>query len=522
MELHTTGPATKSWLYGAMSLFSFAVLWSAAPALAQSGTGPTRETEPIVLTGSMFPDVTGDVIERMAVYRWDDIGQVFLLIPFQIDEKMDQVFNPGTQFEITQTLFDVNGEEDGTLDSDDELVFLFQDAGPLAPLEADWPTGTSLIRHEIEVTNPDEPTDVRYVYLFSLSNWQVPSGYVNWAGTQSADISSSSFELEYLDRWLLHGYRVNAPCGSGLDLIDRLKTRTGVIGNPLTETEEMWNSTAIWLGGKVGPVRAIRSVRGAASAINTFHHDLVYNNLWEREVTLRVHPLGLITYYLDWLPQTGLTYYANDYPDGLTLDGDPNPGVPLTRADWELVRSPGGGLVMLSYSLPSPYVDAINRYHLDDDSFDDSPSGAYDDEDDMAIGNIGLQAVNFTGDETTAVITRWRTYPLCSDTGDAVMGAEYRHLWDVPFTHSVTPQWRTLGPIRNLLNTNGPVETTLSWPAVNGADAYRVYVSDTVDLPRESWTLLTETTDLTTTDPKDPVSRFYSVVPVSGGDEGDW
>ena len=501
---------------------AFLLLLAGRPAVAQSGIAPTRETEPVTITGSALPDAAGLDIGDMALFRWDAVGESFVLVPFQIDERLDKVFNPGTAFEITQNLYDVAGEEDGTLDADDELVFLFQDAGPQAPVGADWPTGSTLLRHEISVTNPDLPSDVRRVYLFNLTGWTAPPGYVTWDGAANSSISSGVFELEFTDRWLLLGYRVQTACGSGADLIDRVKTRTGEIGQPLTETEELWNSTASYLGGIVGPVRAIRVVRGAASAINTFHHDLVYENLWEREITLRVHPLGKITYYFDWLPQTGLTYYANDYPAGLTLDGVPNPGVPLTNADWELVRGPGGGLVLLSNVVPSPYVDAINRYHLDDADFDDAPPEAYADEDDMAIGNIGLQAVNFTGDATTPVITRFRHYPLCANTGDATIGPGFRNLWDVPFTTTQTPQWKVLGPIRSLVGTAGPTDLTLTWDAVSGADSYRIYAADGPDLPQASWTLLGETGNQFFADPLDQTTRYYSVAPVAGGVEGDW
>jgi hypothetical protein len=503
-------------------IFGLLLILAALPVLAQSGTGPSREDEPITITGAAFPDAAGFAISDMALYRWDAVGEAFELVPFQIDERLDKVFNPGTAFEVTQNLYDVAGEDGGLLDSDDELVFLFKDSGPQAPVDATWPAGATLLRHEISVTNPDQPTDVRWVYLFNLTGWTPPAGYVTWDGSATTSVSTSIFDLGFTDRWLLLGYQVNTPCGSGTDLIDRLKTRTGEIGLPLTETEELWNSTSTYLGSIVGPVRAVRSVRGAASAINTFHYDLVYESLWEREVTLRVHSLGLITYYFDWLLQTGLTYYANDYPAGLTLDGVPNPGVPLTNADWELVRGPGGGLVLLSNVVPSPYVDAINRYHLDDADFDDAPPDTYEDEDDSAIGNIGLQAVNFTGDATTAVITRFRHYPLCSNTGDATIGAGYRNLWDTPFATAVAPQWKTLGPIRTLVNTAGLTDLTLSWDAVDGADTYRIYAANNPDLPHASWTLLGETGNLLFTDPLDPTTRYYSVVPVSGGVEGDW
>ena len=40
-------------------------------------------------------------------------------------------------------LYDVAGEDGGLLDSDDELVFLFKDSGPQAPVDATWPAGAT-------------------------------------------------------------------------------------------------------------------------------------------------------------------------------------------------------------------------------------------------------------------------------------------------------------------------------------------------------------------------------------------
>ena len=126
------------------------------------------------------------------------------------------------------------------------------------------------------------------------------------------------------------------------------------------------------------------------------------------------------------------------------------------------------------------------------------------------------------GDELSPIYIRARIHPLCGDVGDAAMGAEYRRMWETGFTFQTTPEWRILGAIRDLTVQRDLLNIVLSWQAVPGAETYRVYASETPDLPRASWTLLGETAGLTWQDPVDLVTRHYSVVPVANGAEGDW
>ena len=81
-----------------------------------------------------------------------------------------------------------------TLDDDDEVVFMASDAGAQAPMDAS-PEGTSADRQEIVVTDPRDPANVRFVYLFLKdggSSFTAEDGYVSYERDANAD--------EWIDR----------------------------------------------------------------------------------------------------------------------------------------------------------------------------------------------------------------------------------------------------------------------------------------------------------------------------------
>src|SRR5262249_30279822 len=144
---------------------------------------------------------------------------------------------------------------------------------------------------------PGGPWPDRFVYLFDGSGLpRSPAAYVSWDREPTTGIASDRYALDYEDRWLLTGLRLLSPCGAGADLLDRFKGRAGLSPQD-AESEALWNDASIYLGGIVGPVRAIRYVQGAASGLNTIHHDVVYRGRWDRAISLRVHPLDNVWFY---------------------------------------------------------------------------------------------------------------------------------------------------------------------------------------------------------------------------------
>ena len=488
---------------------------------------PTRDDEPVLVAGSSLGEFAGRPIDQLAVFRWNPATSQFDPIPFQIDQRVDQVFDPGTPLQFTERMYDALGTDDGLLDSIDELAFLFGDAGPAAPGDTVWVPGADDARVELRVVSsiPGQNPETRWVYVFAGPALpRSPTSYVEWDESVSSAITTPVFTIEYSGRWLLTGLRIAAPCGSGSDLIDRVKGRAKTQFNN-QEDEENWNQNSSYLGGIVGPVRAIRYVRGAQSAVNTIHHDIVYRRLWRREVNLRVHPLATASLYIDWRSIPGARYFSPTVQSGVPVDGV-NDTVPTTFVPWKLTMTPQGGLAVV-HEIPtsSLYQSRIALYR-DDASYNDQipENPVYGDEDDSAFGDTGVQLQGLS-DTSVNPIAMWTlAYPLCANVGDGTLGASYRQFFDNPLQLATIVQQHGLGAVRTLGLARGGNDLVLSWQPVAGATSYRVLTQTDPSAPQENWTLLGETASPAWSDVNGLLggSRYYSVIAVGPNGEGDW
>ena len=486
-------------------LATFWVILAASPALLAAGPmgalfDHERDRMPAVILGALLPELDAHPVTDLGLFRYDpDTG------------------------EYVENMYDVLQLEDRTLDGDDEIVFLFRDAGPRVEGEPAWPEGAGPERWEIRVFDPlaGAPVPERWAYLFTGSS--LPKSqltYVGWNLSESSSVQGLDLRLEFEDRWILERMDVPSPCGTGADLIDRLK------GRATGESEETWNTLSIYLGGLVGPVRAIRYVRGAASGVNTIHHDVVYPEMWSRTINLRVHPLDDVAIFFDWRPLSGYTFFSPSRAGGVPIDGVQDGAVYGPLEPWTLVRGPDGGLATVYHVPPSPNYDTVEMYYRDDASFDDRPvfPPGYPDEDDSSYGSHGVKLHPIRECNTDAVHIETTYFPLCADVGDAGLGAELYDMLQQPLQVQVALQGKVMQPVRTLVMTRQFVDIVLSWDSVQDAEAYRVYASDYADLPHTSWSLMTETADTTYRDTNGalPPDRFYSVVPVGPLGEGDW
>jgi hypothetical protein len=477
-----------------------------------------RDDQTVAVPGSLLQQLAGTPVSDLAVFRYDQATGAFVTVPFQVDERTLRTFNVDTPDEFTELMYDVAGEDNGLLDAADEVAFRYGDAGIQAPEGAPWPFGAEDTRYEILASDPlvSGPERDRWVYVFAGSGLPPsPPGYVQWNALETGAVVSDRMTIEYTGRWLLTGYRVTG-CGSGADLIDRYKARAGLSPDQ-GETEEVWDLASTYLGGIVGPVRAIRYVLGAASGFNTTHHDVISRGSWKRTVNLRVHPISAIWKYVDWLPQSGLTLFTPSRRGGVPLDGSPD-GVPNSPFEtWNLVRGPGGGMVFQYDIPPSSLYESIEAYLRDDVDYNDAPTTPpYFDEDDAAWGNHGFNMIGITTSDVDPVTWTLRLAPLCSDEGDADLGDEYQALTDNPLQIQALAQ-QTGVQIRSLILERDRQDVLLDWPPTAGATSYRIFRSSSPDLPRESWPLLDE---VTSTDYRDQGAIglgdfYYSVEPVT-------
>ncbi len=483
------------------SVFAILIGLHATPAGAAANFSTEevdRFMEPTLLPLSVIPDLLGRFVDEVGVFRYDPQTMAYEPIPFQIDERLFHTFNEGGGNEFTALIYDVLGEDDGVLDGEDELAFLFGDCGPRDPGYAAWPVGAEPLRFEISVTDsrPGSQNGTRWIYLFTGVGLETsPTSDVSWSVSPTTSITTDIFALDYTDRWLLTGYRLFPPCGAGGDLLDRFKGRTDT--GVTIQSEEIWNEGSLFLGGIVGPVRAIRYVMGAASGVNTLHHDIVYRAYWTRHIRLRVHPLNWVRLYFDWLPLAEAEFYSSRALSGVDVDGIPD-AVAGAFPAWDLFHSDEGGLAMV-YDVPPSglYADTVG-YYRDDVNYDDAVgAGGYPDDDDSAYGNHGF-TMNDLGDSTVDGISMtFRFYPLCMDEGDGDEGASFADLYQHPLQVSVLPVDLEHFELSSLSVRLDGDDVTLNWQGVHPAAVYQVFRSEFPDLAPGSWTLLGETSDTT-------------------------
>lgn len=497
---------------------------------ASGGTLP-RDDDLVILSGSRLLQFVGTPVSEIALFRFDPPTQGFVPIPFQVDERLDVRFNEGTPLEfVEERMYDVLHLDDGVFDEQDEVVFLFDDAGPQAFSEVSWPTGARSLRYETTISDPRDGAEeaIRFVYAFTGPGLpRSGTAYVTWNGTATGSIVTPEFALDFGGNWLLTGYRVAAPCGSGADLIDRLKIRSSPLGYP-TVDEQVLSLNSEYLGGILGPIRAIRYVKGAKSGVNTIHFDRVSRQFWRRDVHLRVHPIEEFDVYFDWRPRPDAVLFRDGMSGSVPIDGVPDPGVPSSFAAWNLVSGPGGGM-FASFDVPSSSLYASKRsFYRDDAAYDDAPAGSsgYSDEDDSAYGDNGFTVLDVADCNFVPLSFSFRAAPLCSGEGSISVGLAYLELVQEPLEVEAEPQTSALGSVRTLgLHVEG-TDVLLEWTAVPGAASYRVYSSLTLGMPHHSWTLEQEFSGTSFRDEGEAGrsgTKVYSVVGVSaGGAEGPW
>ncbi len=494
----------------------------------RSGGAPApRDDDPVIVRGSNLPGLQGLDVRDFGVFRWNASSQSFEPIPFQLDERLPETFNAGTPYEFTETLFDVFGDDDGLFDADDEIAFLFGDAGPQAPTGAPWVQGAAASRAEVRVVSnlPGQAALTRWAYVFTGPGLpRSTTSYVSWSGAPDAAITTDRFSVEYSGNWLLTGLRIFPPCGDGTDLLDRVKGRVAKAGMDY-ETEQAWDGNSQFLGGLVGPVRAIRYVRGASSGVNTIHHDIVYRGRWRRRIELRVHPVQSVKLYFDWRPLTQGEFYSATLAAPVSIDGVPD-AVPSTFAPWSLMRSAGGGFVLLTDVPPNPLYQTRESYYVDNASYNDALGSGenYPDDDDSAYGDEGFVLRNLGDSTVSSIQSTLVGYPLCADVGDAGIGAAYRQFIDNPLQQTVTEQSDSLAPVRTLQVARDGADVVLSWQAVAQAQSYRIYKITASQVSSSGWVLAGTTGGLTYRDAgaASGDSAFYSVAPVDASGEGEW
>ncbi|MCK5248056.1 hypothetical protein KAR02_14225, partial [Candidatus Bipolaricaulota bacterium] len=268
-------------------------------------------------------------------------------------------------------------DSDPTLDGNDEIVFMAQDAGDRAPgNEGPTPTldGSCV---ELEILDP-LTSQVAYVYLFLQDGSLDPS-----AGISYVDYDFNLLSGDYTTTYNTAGNDEttdlqNDDFGKQLNHEDSV-IRTAVyerhwsyrwtcdslslFGGPsLVEREDYWIAPGAcarhvgtfnaqegaFIANISGPVRAIRSYIGANSGPLVQVDRIYYEAREDIAVYFRVHPRPAVgMFYVDHtLAAIGMTYHNDLNPDGVTIDGHPD-RLKLGPITWELVTGEPGSVVRI-------------------------------------------------------------------------------------------------------------------------------------------------------------------------------
>jgi hypothetical protein len=336
----------------------------------------------------------GPAIDSLLGYRYDAASRSWRQIPFQVDEVFTRYLNNSASgFAIysgedqhTTYAYDREGfrwfeqEADDPcrakpaspvardpvpgLDDNDELAFMYADAGDRMPDGAELPRGIDGAPYEIVVADPTNPAAApRYAYVMQAAPngpkpaYDAENGYVSYKrddvsdtfersvssyggygnarkgvycdkngdvvrnedGTPKIDkrrprdyatIKTDRYRFRYDGRWLMTEINISPDGGRTYapDVVDRWKARA-FAQDPGSETpccgfeeeDTNWGGSSTLLGEKVGPVRAIRETWGADSGTNVIRRESFYRYEMRQKTWLRVHAIPpLDGIYAQW------------------------------------------------------------------------------------------------------------------------------------------------------------------------------------------------------------------------------
>ncbi|HTU15515.1 MAG TPA: hypothetical protein VMF31_09980 [Solirubrobacterales bacterium] len=353
---------------------------SASAATAATGI-PSREADPVVLTGVQTPSLIGAAPERIVAFSWDGSWKQ---IPVQVDERkvadyrVIRRWGPGsTQFMAEvyadpKTWTGADGEPqrpandpvdgapipgttgDPDLDGNDEIAMMAADSGTSAAGRSNPAGVEGATRTPVRIEDPLGTGAERFIYLFESKGDLDPSAgkdYVSYGWTfsppltggyllgydyssigddangppvnpEASSVKTDLYEQTFPGRWMIDGLKVKAGTSTGVDILDGDKSTIGQSGcgrNELTFSR----GGGGFVAAIDGPVRAIRSYIGANSGSYTQRDQIYYRGRMDNNTYLRVHQ-GITDFIMamDYSEAAfGMTYRNSLNEIGATIDG---------------------------------------------------------------------------------------------------------------------------------------------------------------------------------------------------------
>lgn len=220
-----------------------------------------RVYEPVIISGENTAALWNMEIENMYLMSYDEPGDSWSVIAFQVDE-----VDSGANDEDKYFSEEPEGLA-GIFDLDDELVFMGGDLYGDRADSSHWAEGTDSIRFEIELLDPTDGS-VGYVYVcFSETPLEIPDYHYNMVYDDATDqVSSLAYRAGFNETGLLGDVRISPDIGgSGDEIFDRVKVKLygivdlGFVFLPASVAENGLVADSAW--AKVGAVRVIRNLK---------------------------------------------------------------------------------------------------------------------------------------------------------------------------------------------------------------------------------------------------------------------
>lgn len=378
---------------------------------AQTGRwNNTRDYEPVILKGEQFPELLGVPVSEIFVYSYNATQNIWNQIPFQIDEKLED-----GSFALS--------ENDGDLDSTDEIVFMARDLGDVA-------SGLSWIYDDdsrqygrFAVTFADAINDQAqaWVYVFrsaTLSPDPSMHDYIAYVPSsdpedQGADAVDGTSYSEAHTKGIPDVLAIPVEAGgSGQDILDRQKLHVDLMLNinfggadvviPVTIRENFLQEFPPEVSFKDGPVRVLRQVKWVV--------EIQGIQPKEFSLPLQYYPFSMESGGLsftvqekdsvDYIKQSfdlnehasGMKFYNPYNMAGILIDGDPtadmavfNNSIDLNEVNWFLSTGDQGTFAFM-FKLDS-LGEQHSVYFKDDSSLAEEGE---DTGDMMAYGEAGI------------------------------------------------------------------------------------------------------------------------------------
>jgi hypothetical protein len=263
-------------------------------------------------------------------------------------------------------------------DENDELVFMFSDAGSKDPGLVNPPGTIPGSKCEVAICDP-VTMDTSFIYLFENAGFLLQSAgedYVDYEfvllsgdyrttynlgvgfNPENSIIETDYYINHFSDRWIQDELYLNDGVTYTNDLLDRHKNFffPGICGR----TEETFSfGDGCMIANIDGPIRAVRSYFGANSGPFTQRTHFYYQKEHTIRTDLRVHHIPAIFDVFDYSVECKGSSYFNSLGEQFSIDGIPEIADDR-RMDWEVINLTSGHSIQTSHLIFGTFQDSID------------------------------------------------------------------------------------------------------------------------------------------------------------------